>query len=276
MSAKIAAVSAVLLVFGGCFTPQEKVPETGRSRPQLRYTEAQMAELGKEAYAEVTKEYTVVETGSDAEMVRRVGERLAKTTGKSAADSYDWEFKLLDEDKTVNAFCLPGGKVAVFSGILPICDGEEGLAVVLSHEIAHATLQHGNERMSQSAMKGLIGIPVGTVTNLWGAIAPGSRKAVMDGLGLGALFGAALPWDQRQESEADEVGLRYMQKAGYDIDEAPRFWQRMEAASPPGQVSDSLSTHPASEKRAEDLKHAIEKMKADQKKESEGETEPKG
>jgi len=152
--------------------------------------------------------------------------------------------------------------VAVFSGILPICEGEQGLAVVLSHEIAHATLQHANERMSQSAAKGLIGIPVGAVVNIWGAVAPGSRKVVMDGLGLGVVFGAAVPWDQRQESEADEVGLSYMQKAGFDIDEAPVFWERMVAASPPGQISDSLSTHPASEKRAQDLRHTIEEMKA--------------
>ena len=224
-----------------------------------------MAELGRKAYAEVLKKYTVVETGADADMLRQVGDRLAKITGKTASDGYEWEFKLLKADDTINAFCLPGGKVAVFTGMLPICDGVEGLAVVVSHEIAHATLQHANERMSQSAAKGLIGIPVGAVTNIWGAIAPGSRKVVMDGLGLGAIFGQALPWDQGQESEADEVGLLYMQEAGYDIDAAPKFWERMVAASPPGQISDSLSTHPASKKRAEDLRRTIDEMKAKEK-----------
>jgi len=258
------AIAAIvgLAALTACLTPTERVPETGRSRPQLRYSEQQMAEIGREAYAEILAKYTVVETGPDVAMLRGVGEHLARVTGKTASDGYAWEFKLLKDDRTINAFCLPGGKVAVFTGILPICQGEEGLAVVLSHEIAHATLQHANERMSQSAVKGLLGIPVGTVTNIWGAIAPNSRKVVMDDLGLGAIVGKALPWDQRQETEADEVGLRYMQEAGYDLDAAPKFWERMVAAASPGQVSDSLSTHPASEQRVRDLQRTIEEMKA--------------
>lgn len=256
-------VVSLLLSLASCLAPRETVPETGRQRPRLQHTEQEMAELGAQAYEEVLTKYKVIDSGPQADLVNAVGQKLAATTGKSAADGYDWEFKLLDAPDTINAFCLPGGKVAVFSGILPITANDQGLSVVLSHEIAHATLQHSNERMSQSSLKTLIGMPVGAVVNVWGTIAPGTRKAVMDGLGLGAVFGKALPWDQEQESEADAVGLKYMQQAGYDIDEAPKFWKRMQSATPPGQVSDSLSTHPSSAKREADLEREIQRMKAE-------------
>ena len=257
----IAVVATALVVSMGC-QGTATVPETGRQRQQLRYSEQEMAVLGVEAYKEVLAQYEVVEAGAEADMVRSVGERLAAVTGKSESEGYSWEFKLLKADETINAFCLPGGKVAVFTGLLPVCEGEQGLSVVLSHEIAHAILQHSNERMSQGSLKTLIGLPAGMVTNVWGSIAPASRKAVMDGLGLGAVFGRALPWDQHHESEADKVGLRYMQDASFDLEEAPKFWERMVEASPPGGISDSLSTHPASAERAAELRAEVERMKA--------------
>ena len=234
----------------------ETIPETGRRRPALQYTEAEMADIGKDAYRDVTKEYSVI-TGTDqAEMVTRVGQRVAKATGKD----YAWEFKLLDAPETVNAFCLPGGKIAVFTGILKYTENEDGLAVILSHEVAHATLQHGNERMSQPALKRLIGLPVNLVTGVWGALAPRSRKLVMGSLGLGHIVGEFLPYSQEHETEADTVGIRYMQSAGYDLNEAPRFWERMAAAFP--SESDPLSTHPDPSKRAKRLRGEIRELGA--------------
>lgn len=246
---------AILIAACACQT-MTTVPETGRRRPALQYTEAQMAELGAEAYRDVLEGAEVVEEGPDVEMVRAVGARLAEASGRD----YEWQFALIDDDDVINAFCLPGGKVAVYSGLLPVAEGEQGLAVVLSHEIAHATLQHSNERLSQGGIKRLIAGPVGLVTNVWGSLAPGTRKIVMDGLGLGAVFGRAVPWNQEHESEADRVGLSYMQAAGYDLDEAPEFWERMADAAPPGQVTDSLSTHPNARARAEELRRVIAAM----------------
>ncbi len=244
----------VLLAFTACKT--ETVPETGRKRQPLKYSEKAMAVLGAEAYEEATKEYTVLTDTDDARMVERVGRRLAEATGKK---DYEWEFRLLDAPKIVNAFCLPGGKVAVFTGILPITANDDGLAVVLGHEVAHATLQHGNERMSQSTAKKLLGMPVNIGAGIWGAISPGSRRVVMDGFGLGFLVGRLLPYSQAHEIEADQVGLVYMQKAEYNIEEAPKFWQRMVDATG-NQKSDSLSTHPDAEKRIKRLEARITEM----------------
>ena len=162
----------------------------------------------------------------------------------------------MDAPDSMNAFCLPGGKVAVFSGILPVTKNEDGLAVVLSHEVAHATLQHGNERISQPRIKRIIGKPIEIVTNFWGALLPRTRRLVMDGLGLGFLFGRILPYTQEHENEADEIGLRYMSAAGFDVEEAPKFWRRMAVAAPDGK-SDSLSTHPDAERRAKRLEQLI-------------------
>lgn len=248
------------LLFPAC-TAMETVPETGRRRPELQYSEADMNQMGAQAYKEVLAKYKVIETGRNADMVQEVGRKIAAVTGRN----YQWEFKLLDAKDTINAFCLPGGKVAVFSGILPICEGEQGMAVVLSHEIAHATLEHSNERLSEPTWKRLAGVPVGAVAGVWGAISPYSRKFVMDGLGLGFLVGKITPYNQVQESEADEVGLRYMYKAGFDVDEAAKFWRRMYKVSQ-GQVSDSLSTHPGAMDRAKELERLAKEIEDTQKK----------
>lgn len=249
------AVSFALL-FAGCgLLGRERVPYTGRSRPPLRYSEQEMAVLGAEAYTETLKKYEVIRGTPDAARVERVGRRLARATGQD----YDWEFRLLDAPKVENAFCLPGGKIAVFSGILPVTHNDDGLAVVLSHEIAHAVLQHSNERMSQPLLKQLVGMPTAIAVGIWGDISPGTRKVVMSGLGVGYLVGEVLPYDQRQESEADEVGLIFMQKAGYDLDAAPAFWSRM-AAQSKGRVTDLVSTHPDPARRAEAIEKQVEEM----------------
>ena len=245
------ALWMLVLVAAGC-RAYEVVPETGRRRLALRYSQSEMAAAGARAYAEVLSRFDVVEGTEEARMVERVSRRVIAVTGRDC----DWEVKLLDAPKNRNAFCLPGGKIAVCSGILPIARSEDGLAVVLSHEVAHATLQHGNERMSQPRIRRLLGRPLQLITDTWGLVAPGTRRLAMDALGLGAIFGRLLPYSQEHETEADDVGLRYMREAGFDVDEAPRFWRRMAAASPDG-TTDSIRTHPDPEKRAKRLEEQI-------------------
>ncbi len=253
-----ASLSLLLILTCAC-QGTETIPETGRSRPKLQYSEEQMNELGAKAYEDILSEAKIITGTPEADLIKRVGRKIAETAGKD----YDWRFNLIDDDGILNAFCLPGGKVAVYSGILKVTKDETGLAVVMSHEIAHATLQHGNERMSQPTYKQLLGIPVGITADIWGSIAPGSRKVVMDSFGLGYIVGSVMPYSQQNEIEADEVGLRYMMKAGYDIDQAPLFWERMQAASPNAQPSDMLSSHPDSEQRAADLRREIAELKAE-------------
>ena len=253
-SIRNACVPVLLLVSAALPSCQgfETIPETGRTRPKLQYTEAEMAKLGAEAYEDAISEYKVITGTPEADLVNEVARKIAAASGKN----YTWEFKLLDAPDTINAFCLPGGKIAVFSGVLPAAAGADGLAVILGHEVAHATLQHGNERISQLRLKRIIGAPANLATNVWGALAPRTRRAVMDGLGLGVIFGKALPYSQEHESEADEVGLGYMRDAGFDVEEAPKFWRRMVVAAPTG-VTDSLSTHPDAERRAKRLEELI-------------------
>ncbi len=249
---------AFSISLAGCgLLQRDTVPYTERSRPKLRYSEQEMSVLGAEAYAETLKKYEVIRGTPDAARVERVGRRLARATGKD----YDWKFSLLDAPKVENAFCLPGGKIAVFSGILPITRNDDGLAVVVSHEIAHAVLQHSNERMSQPLLKQLVGMPTSIAVGVWGTISPGTRKVVMSGLGVGYLVGEVLPYNQEMESEADEVGLIYMQKAGYDLTQASKFWRRMAAGSE-GRVTDSVSTHPDPERRAKAIDKQVAEMRA--------------
>jgi predicted Zn-dependent protease len=254
-----AALAASLVVAVGCalLSPRETVPYTGRKRPQLRYSEPEMNVLGAEAYEDISRKHKILTDGPDVARLERVSRRLARASGKK----YDWRFRLFKEDKVINAFCLPGGKIGVFTGILPITKDDNGMAVVIGHEIAHAVLQHSNERLSQPLAKQLVGLPTSFVLGVWGSISPGTRKVVMNGLGAGYLVGELLPYTQEHEIEADEVGLVFMQRAGYDLDAAPKLWLRMEASSE-GRITDSVSTHPGSKERAANLQRKIEEMEA--------------
>jgi predicted Zn-dependent protease len=177
------------------------------------------------------------------EQVRRVGLRIAEATGRT---DYEWEFNLID-DKQANAFCLPGGKVAVYTGILPITRDDAGLAAVLGHEVSHAIARHGGERVSQGLLVqvGLAATQVALARN-----DPVMVQQVTALLGAGATVGLILPWSRTQESEADHLGLIFMAKAGYDPHAARDLWVRMaEAAKRSGRPPEFLSTHPAEETR---------------------------
>lgn len=238
--------SIVVLGLAGFFlTGCPKVPVTGRHSLNL-LPESEELTLGIDSYRQVLAQSKLSKDPAAVALVRRVGERIAKISDRP---DYAWEYNLIDDPKTVNAFCLPGGKVAVYTGILPVTQTDAGLAVVLGHEIAHAIAKHGAERMSQGLLLqlGQESLAVAMRNR------PGeTRAAVMQAFGLGATVGAVLPFGRFQESEADRIGLIYMARAGYDPREAVAFWKRMEKAGG-GAPPEFLSTHPSHETRVRDL-----------------------
>ena len=229
---------AVLATAIACST----VPITGRHQLIL-LTEGEERQMGLSSYQQVLKKSRLSSDPVATEQVRRVGRRIAEATGRT---DYQWEFNLL-EDKQVNAFCLPGGKVAVYTGILPITRDDAGLAAVLGHEVSHAIARHGGERVSQGLLVqvGLAATQVALARN-----DPAAVQQVTALLGAGATVGLLLPWSRGQESEADHLGLVFMAKAGYHPAAARDLWVRMaEAAKGGGRPPEFLSTHPSEETR---------------------------
>jgi predicted Zn-dependent protease len=221
-------------------------PETGRKSHVGLSTEQESA-LGLQSYRQVLAQSQSIDSGPEFEMVRRVSTRLAKATG-AAGSEFDWQESLI-RDNQVNAFCLPGGKIVVYTGILPVAQNEAGLATVLGHEMAHATSRHGAQRVLQQnlAQTALTGIAVSLSDMDYD-----KQRAVMGALGAGAQFGVLMPFGREHESEADHVGLIYMARAGYDPQESIRFWERMErsgGAQPP----EFLSSHPSHGHRIQQL-----------------------
>jgi predicted Zn-dependent protease len=160
-------------------------------------------------------------------------------------ETFSWEFNLIEEN-VVNAWCMPGGKVAFYTGILAVCQDEEGIAVVMGHEVAHAVAKHGSERMSQ----GLVQQFGGTALQVALKDKPAETQSIyMAAYGLGAQYGAMLPFSRLHESEADEMGLVFMAMAGYDPRTAPKFWERMSAQSEGSAPLEFLSTHPSHKTR---------------------------
>jgi metalloendopeptidase OMA1, mitochondrial len=226
-------VGVVLLVLAAC----ESVPLTGRSQLVLIPEGTEVA-MGLDSYQEVLHQSKVSTDARLNEQVTRVGRRIAEATGRR---DYQWEFRVL-EDKQVNAFCLPGGKVAVYTGILPITRDDDGLAAVLGHEVAHAIARHGAERLSQNL------VVQGGLTATQAALAernPAVVQSVTALLGAGASVGLLLPWSRAQESEADHLGLIYMAQAGYPPRAARDLWVRMQEAGGGSRKLEFLSTHPS-------------------------------
>ena len=230
---------------GCCCCGCRTTPMTGRKQ-LLLVPETQEVSMGLSAFEEVTKKEPASNNRQYLQLVSRVGERIAQVAERP---DYKWEFRVL-ASPTQNAFCLPGGKVAVYEGILPVCANESGLAVVMSHEIAHALARHGGERMSQNyAVQGM----QQAVQYVTRKQEEGKREMVLQAYGVASKYGVVLPYSRKHESEADHMGVLLMAKAGYDPSEAPKFWQRF-ATSHSGQTpSEFLSTHPSDERRAKDL-----------------------
>ena len=239
---KLLLVPLVLGLFlSGCRT----VPITGRSQ-FLLLSEGYEIEMGAEAYAEILGKFRIVREPYLNAVVEKVGRRISAATGR---EEYDWEFRILDS-KLKNAFCLPGGKVAVYRGILKLCKNEAGLATVMAHEAAHAIARHGGERMSQR-----LGLTV-----LLLALNIGIRESPDDerlgwnvAFGLVTTLGVVLPYSRAHEDEADHIGLIYMARAGYDPREAVAFWERFAKAGT-GATLTFLSTHPSGDSRIAHLK----------------------
>ena len=235
------------LVAAGVVTACETVPYTGRSQLQLMSLE-QESELGAQAYQQTLAKAKLSTDAATSEMVTRVGSRIAAVTGHP---EYKWEYRLIQDYTQVNAFALPGGKVAVYTGILPITRDENGLAAVLGHEIGHVIARHGGERVSQQM---LVNVGLETTMAALSRGNPATVHAVASLLGAGTTVGLFLPWSRAQESEADHLGLILMAKAGYDPHAARDLWVRMATASKgSGKPPEFLSTHPSEPTRIQQI-----------------------
>ncbi len=228
------------------------VPLTGRKQLQL-ISDQEVIALSSQQYQEFVRQAPIENGTRDAETVKRVGRRIAtavetflKSNGyESELEKYNWEFNLV-KDENVNAFAMPGGKVAVFSGLLPVAQDEGGLAVVIGHEIAHAVAKHANERISQQIALQYGGAIAG---GLLGGASEGVQQIASTVFGLGSQFGILLPYARRQELESDELGLIFMALAGYDPRTAIPFWQRMAQQSQGQAPPEFMSTHPSDDSR---------------------------
>jgi predicted Zn-dependent protease len=220
-----------------------------------------MLSMSLQQYDTFLKEHKLSINKKQTDMVKHVGARIQEAVERYFASSgmssrlsgYKWEFNLV-EDKEVNAWCMPGGKVVVYTGILPVTQGEGGLAVVMGHEIAHAVAEHGNERMSQGLLAQFGGMALAEALSSKPAA---TQQLWMTVYGVGAKYGAIMPYSRLQESEADHFGLIFMAMAGYDPNEAVSFWQRMSAQRGGPAPPAFLSTHPSDSARIDNIRRLI-------------------
>ena len=249
----VALVAAVLGDLVGCITN----PETGR-RQFLLVSESEITALGLSSFEQMKKDTPISKDPAANALGQRVGKRISSVVNLPGAQ---WEFVVF-ESKEANAFCLPGGKIGIYTGILPITKDDAGLAAVMGHEVAHATLQHGRERVSQGMAVDALGQGLGTYVD---AKNPKWTAAFSKLYGVGSQLGFLLPHSRQQESEADWRGLIYMAKAGYDPEAAVAFWERFAAVNNKGgggETPSFLRTHPLDEVRIKDLKRRMPEAKA--------------
>ncbi|RXJ60821.1 M48 family metallopeptidase [Candidatus Marinarcus aquaticus] len=239
------AITALLFI--GCTS---KTPYTNRSQFIL-LSQSQELALGEQTYKETLDKSKVIMNTIQAKMVKNIGAKIAKVANKK---DYEWEFNLVQNSEK-NAFCLPGGKVVVYTGIFSVAKNEDQLATVISHEIAHALARHGAERMSQSMVAQGIQV-VGNI--VVGSQAPQYTQAFNVAYGLGSQYGVLMPYGRMQESEADEIGVHLMKQAGYDLNEALKFWENMSQGNSEG--IEFFSTHPNSKTRIENIKRIIKEL----------------
>jgi len=244
---------AIVTVF--LFQTCSSVPLTGRSQLNM-IPSSEMLSMSYQQYDVFLKENKLSTNATEVNMVKRVGGNIQQAVTRYMADNnlssrlngYKWDFNLV-EDNQINAWCMPGGKVVVYTGILPVTKDEAGLAVVMGHEIAHAIAEHGNERMSQQLLQqiGAVGLMVAMKDE------PAQTQAIwMSVYGVGTQVAVMLPYSRTQESEADHLGLIFMSMAGYDPYEASAFWKRM-ASQGGGSPPEFLSTHPSYDTRINNI-----------------------
>ena len=247
------SVCLIAIILFAC----QKVPITGRKQMSL-ISESEMIGLSLTSYAEfLSKNPAVAETDANAKMVSRIGTNMQKAVEifmaekglSSRLEGYKWEFHMVNEN-SVNAWCMPGGKVVVYSGLLPVTQTESGLACVMGHEIAHAVARHGNERMSQGLLIQVGGAALSLALSQKPQL---TQDLFLQSYGLTSQLGM-LKYSRTHESEADKMGLIFMAIAGYDPNEAITFWARMEKASGGNAPPEILSTHPSDATRIADIK----------------------
>ena len=233
-------------------------PITGRKQLNL-VGDGTVNQLGAQTYQQELSKAKTDTNPQHVDMVQRVTKRLVAAAEAQFHPGYQWQTTVIDDPQTVNAWCLPGGKIAVYSGIFPIAQDENGLAVVLAHEISHALAHHSAERLSRMEL-----MQVGEAGLLAAVQAKDPNAVKMTGaaLGLGSQLGVELPFSRQQESEADHIGLVLMAKAGYDPATAVDFWQRMLAYSKGKEPPAFLSDHPSSEQRIADIKRELPEARA--------------
>lgn len=248
---RVAAVLILTVTLMACST----VPVTGRRSLSL-VSDSELASMSLTAYQKILEESELSSDPEQLERVNRVGWRIADATEQYltqhgySIEGYEWEFNVLKDDETVNAWAMPGGKVAVYTGLLPLTQDDAGLATVLGHEVAHVLAGHGNERMSQSMVVGMGGAVLSAIV---GEGSGAGSKALLSSYGAATQVGVLLPFSRKHESEADRIGLTLMAIAGYDPRAAIPFWERMNEQGgdrPPT----FLATHPAPANRIEAIR----------------------
>jgi predicted Zn-dependent protease len=252
----VAALLGLVFVVAGC----AEVGITGRK--QFNFVpDSIITSMSAQQYSEFISQSNVVTGTPEAEMVQRVGARIEVAVNQYCKEhcdedpfeGYKWEFNLV-QDPNINAFAMPGGKVVVYTGILPVAQTEAGLATVMGHEIAHVFAKHGSERMSQQLVVQLGGVALSTALKNQ----PEATQSIFtSAFAVGSQVGLLLPYSRKHESEADHLGLIFMAMAGYDPQEAAAFWQRMATASGGGSTPELLSTHPANETRIKNLQDLV-------------------
>ncbi|MCX6255425.1 MAG: M48 family metallopeptidase [Bacteroidia bacterium] len=250
------AILTLSLIYQACSV----VPLTGRKQLNL-LPESEMISMSLTNYTDFMKSNPASTDKKNADIVKEVGTNISAAVIKyftdnnmvSRLDGYQWEFNLVKNDSTPNAWCMPGGKVVVYSGILPYTKDNNGLAVVLSHEIAHAVARHGNERMSQELLTQFGSIALSEAIKQ----KPEQTKSIFNSAyGIGSQLGVLLPFSREHELEADKLGLIFMAMAGYDPQTAVEFWERMSSMGgqkPP----EFMSTHPSDARRISKIKEAM-------------------
>jgi predicted Zn-dependent protease len=245
------ALAVVGLVLSGCFT----VPETGRRALSLISPSQELA-MGASAFSEIKSKQKVSTDEAKTATVKRVGQRIARAVGRDLPDA-EWELVLFEDDN-VNAFALPGGKVGVYTGLFKVAQSEDELAVVMGHEIAHVAARHGAERVSQSVLVAAGGVALDAA--LSGEDSE-TRNLALAAYGLGSTVGVMLPYSRLNENEADEIGMIYAARAGYDPRAALRFWSAMkQQAEGKSKPPEWLSTHPSDDTRIKRIEALMPRM----------------
>lgn len=250
----------VAIVIVACST----VAFTGRNRVLL-YSDSEISSLSAESYNELMSTSKLSDNTAQAAMIQEVGVRLTGALSKYLAsqgqsdilDDINWSFKLVKDDQ-VNAFCMPGGQVVFYEGIMPLLDTPDLVAVVMGHEIAHAIARHGNERMSQQALASIVGSVTGQVVEQ--KTSENGRALFEAAFAVGTEYGYLLPYSRKHESESDEIGLYIMAIAGYDITQAPILWKRM-SEQETQYVPEFMSTHPSNANRIKNLEKHMDKAR---------------